>query len=469
MRIAALTAATTCAVLLTGGLPAGAAPAAAPGTGVDFNGDGYPDLAIGAHTAPVGEVARAGVVAVAYGSPDGLRYDTASVVSQAGPQIPDEPTDDGRWRQVTAAGDLDGDGYDDLVVNWVERTTVLWGGPDGLGAAGTKMPSVWIRDQPRLLGGGMGVGDVNNDGVDDLVSRGHDGFEYGTAVLLGPLDRGTGAPAGSWFADTVALADVHTSTLYVGDMTGDGIDDIAVLGTVPLGSGATSGVVLRGSRTGLVKGSTFNTPHRYDTSYPYAFGDLNRDGYGDLVTGWPQDNLVHVVYGGPQGLSSTRAQRTYSQADSGVPGTEEEGDQFGSAVAIGDTDRDGYDDLVIGASYETGTDTVATAGAGAITVLRGSATGLTTTGAKSFTQLAAGVPGTSEVDDHFGAALELVDTDKDGDPELYVGGNGEDGWRGQVWKLPTGPDGVVGAGSTTMQLGTLGGPAGGNFGYRMIG
>ncbi|MFD5429329.1 integrin alpha pat-2, partial [Streptomyces sp. NPDC127084] len=70
----------------------------------------------------------------------------------------------------------------------------------------------------------------------------------------------------------------------------------------------------------------------------------------------------------------------------------------------------------------------------------------------------------------FGAALALIDTDKNGSPELYVGGNGEDGYRGRVWKLQTGAPGLTGAGATSFDLAALAGQAsGGNFGYRITG
>ncbi|APY84670.1 FG-GAP and VCBS repeat-containing protein [Streptomyces alfalfae] len=478
MRRRALTAAAVCAAALagtTGLAPAAlAAPAEAParpaGDKADFNGDGYQDLAIGAHTATVGDVKRAGVVTVAYGSATGLRYETANVLSQASPGVPGEPVADGKWRQVSAAGDLDGDGYDDLVVNWLEKTTVLWGSKDGITGEGTALPAGnYNAESPKLLGGGMGVGDVNGDGVDDYVSRSHHG-SYGVSVLLGPLNRTTGKPAAVWNRDTGEDDNLVIGTVYVGDLTGDGKADVVASGGVVLGSGTPGGVVLKGSADGLVKGSEFTGPYHREDHMPSAFGDLNKDGYQDLVTGYPDQNKVYVTYGGADGVSTTVPSRAYTQASAGVPGVEEAGDKFGSAVAVGDTDRDGYADLVVGASYETGSDAATTARSGAITVLRGSADGVTTTGAKSFTQNAAGVPSTSENDDHFGASAALVDAGADGATELYVGGNGEDGYKGRVWKLATGTAGVTGEGATSFHLGGVGGPAGGgNYGYRMVG
>ncbi|MFD9881784.1 FG-GAP and VCBS repeat-containing protein [Streptomyces alboflavus] len=494
MRRRALTAAAVCAAAIVGTTGLAPAALAAPtadvqkkqsnqsqqakperqgaqgGDKADFNGDGFQDLAIGAHTAAVGDIKRAGVVTVAYGSATGLKYETAGILSQATPGVPGEPVADAKWREVSAAGDLDGDGYDDLVVHWVEKNMVLWGSKDGITGEGTTLPrGDYTSASPKLLGGGMGVGDVNGDGVDDYVSRAADGRSYGVTALLGPLNRTTGKPAGVWHRAVDKEDKLVIGTVYVGDLTGDGIDDVVASGGVVLGNGKPGGFVLKGSADGWVKGGEFGGPYDHENYLPSAFGDLNKDGYQDLVTGYPEQNKVYVTYGGKDGVSTTLKSRAYTQASAGVPGVEEAGDKFGSAVAVGDTDRDGYADLIVGASYETGSDPAAT-GSGAITVLRGSADGITTTGAASFTQNSRGIPSTSEKDDHFGASVALVDSGTDGARELYVGGNGEDGFKGRVWKLATGTSGVTGEGATSFHLGTVGGPAtGGNFGYRMAG
>ncbi|MFF3216606.1 FG-GAP repeat protein [Streptomyces sp. NPDC002886] len=136
-----------------------------------------------------------------------------------------------------------------------------------------------------------------------------------------------------------------------------------------------------------------------------------------------------------------------------------------------DFNGDGFADLLIGASYETGDDAATTAHAGALTVLRGSKTGITTTGAKTLTQNTVGIPSASENEDHFGSAIAAIDTDKNGKPEVYVGGNGEDGYTGRVWNLATAPaTGLTGTGATRFGLTHLGGAAGAStFGYRFEG
>ncbi|MEO3776343.1 hypothetical protein ABGB16_05715 [Micromonospora sp. B11E3] len=66
--------------------------------------------------------------------------------------------------------------------------------------------------------------------------------------------------------------------------------------------------------------------------------------------------------------------------------------------------------------------------------------------------------------------MAVLDTDRNGKPEVYVGGYGEDGHQGRVWQLQTGPAGLTGTGATSFHLGTLGGPTGrAHFGNHLVG
>lgn len=113
-----------------------------------------------------------------------------------------------------------------------------------------------------------------------------------------------------------------------------------------------------------------------------ASGDFNNDGYPDLAIGSPGESIgdlinagaVHVLYGGPDGLTAEDSQ-LWTQETPGIEGTPGTHDQFGGALAAGDFNNDGYDDLAIGA---IGEDVVLAKGgggpiqdAGAVYILRG--------------------------------------------------------------------------------------------------
>ena len=145
--------------------------------------------------------------------------------------------------------------------------------------------------------------------------------------------------------------------------------------------------------------------------------DFNHDGFADLAVGVPGENdftgAVNVLYGSGGGLRGAGSQ-VFTQ----VGGTPEGGDLFGAAVAAGDFNHDGFADLAVGAPFEA----VGSANAaGAISVLYGSAAGLTTTGGRLFTQIAGNV----EENDLFGWTLAAGDFDHDGFADLAVGAPSE--------------------------------------------
>ncbi|MFE9258395.1 FG-GAP-like repeat-containing protein [Streptomyces sp. NPDC006879] len=463
LLVAATCAATVLA--LTGATTATGAniTSAAPSSGsADFNGDGYPDLVISAHTATVAGIDSAGMLTVQYGSPTG--FGKATFITRDTPGIPGAPEKGDDFGRVIGHGDVDGDGYDDLVVNASPMASsgntqnhsgslVLRGSKEGLtgrftsflsgGPLSTRIPHRFSADA---------IADVTGDGIADVLSRGVKDGKAGLLVFKGPLDRATNEPASVSFQPFEEMGSYGSAFLYTEDMTGDGITDVVALSY-------GKGVLLKGSASGL---SPAGPVRGWESG---AFGDLNKDGYKDFVSGdagafnTADGGRIHVTYGGPKGVSTTIAPATYTQDSPGVPGLSETGDRWGRAVAVGDTNGDGYADIVIGAPFETGSDEEAP-NSGAITILRGSAKGVTSTGAQSFSQNSKGVPSTSERKDLFGSQLSVIDSDRDGKPEVYVGGYGEDGLRGRVWKFLTTTSGVTGTGSTSFNLTTLGGPAG---------
>jgi len=116
-----------------------------------------------------------------------------------------------------------------------------------------------------------------------------------------------------------------------------------------------------------------------------AGADFDNDGFADLAAGARFRSVggadgagsVGVLYGSSDGLTTARGQ-LFTQ----VAGADEQSDQFGSALAAGDFNHDGFADLAAGASGEN---VNARAGAGAVSIVYGSASGLTTTGGQLFT------------------------------------------------------------------------------------
>jgi hypothetical protein len=148
--------------------------------------------------------------------------------------------------------------------------------------------------------------------------------------------------------------------------------------------------------------------------------DFDGDGVADLAIGAQGEGngrgVVHVLYGspfGPVGPGSI----VFGQDTPGVPGTAAPLDFFGSILAFGDYDNDGFDDLAVGAWNDS---VAGQQGAGSVTVFYGSASGLQLAG-QLLTENAGNTPGVPLAFDAFGAALATGDFDGDGTDDLAVG------------------------------------------------
>jgi hypothetical protein len=136
-----------------------------------------------------------------------------------------------------------------------------------------------------------------------------------------------------------------------------------------------------------------------------AAGDFNGDTFADLGVGAPVEDVggtvdagaVSVLPGSPTGLTSVGG-RLFPQ----VGGAVEAEDGFGFALAAGDFNHDTFADLAAGAPFE---DVGGTVDAGAVSVLPGSAGGLSAVGGQLFTQDTPGVPGSAQELDFFGFTL----------------------------------------------------------------
>ena len=161
-------------------------------------------------------------------------------------------------------------------------------------------------------------------------------------------------------------------------------------------------------------------------------GDFDGNGAADLAIGASEEDLgtyteagvVHILYGRrPSGGLSAQAAQLWHQNSPGVAGFVEANEFFGAALATGDFDGDGYDDLAVGVPRE---DVGAVADAGAVNVLYGTQQGLAASGSQLWNQGDAGLGDPAEAWDQFGATLAAGDFDGDGHDDLAIGIPAED-------------------------------------------
>ncbi|UPZ31075.1 VCBS repeat-containing protein [Streptomyces sp. LRE541] len=452
----ALTAPLAAAVLLAGGfgamaLTAGAAQAATGSAAAqdDFNGDGYADLVVGAPDATISSKAKAGYVAVTYGSATGVSADNKKLISRSTSGVPGSAVASERFGSTFSKGDLDGDGFSDLVIAGGKAgSVILWGSASGL-TGGTAVAGY----------GTPTTGDFDGDGKTDLTFfayqavEGDDPVNATGTVWKGPVSRaGTPASTLPLLKSGESISGPVRST-ETGDVNGDGKDDIVAYHYE--GDGVWGNRLLLGGGSAGFKGA-WVPGEAAGNKMGTGVGDVDNDGFDDVVVGndWGS-GTVKVALGSATGLSEDRVQ-TFDQDSPGFPGAEEEEDEIGGSVSVADVTGDGYADIALGIPGEDVGDIYDT---GSVALVPGSAAGATGAGTQVFHQNTAGVPGVAENSDEFGVSTALLDLNGDGHRDLAAGSTAENEQNGAVWILNGTASGLTATSSFAFGAGDLGAPA----------
>jgi hypothetical protein len=429
----------------------------------DVNGDGYSDVIVGAYQYDNGET-NEGRAFVYHGSSGGLSTSPNWMAES-------NQTNASFGYSVSQAGDVNGDGYSDVIVGAYQynngetnegRAFVYNGSSGGLSTS----PDWTAESNQEYAYFGNSVssaGDVNGDGYSDVIigARGYDNGETdeGRAFVYHGSSGGL-STSPNWTAESnQIIAYFGDFVSSAGDVNGDGYSDV-IVGASYYDNGQTNEgmtFVYHGSSGGLSTSSNWtaesNQEYAYFGNSVSSAGDVNGDGYSDVIVGAQyydngetNEGMAFVYHGSSGGLSASPSWTAESNQDDAY---------FGSSVSsAGDVNGDGYSDVIVGADlydYYGGPDV------GHVLVYHGSASGLSSSPNWSAISLWEGAA-------HFGASVSSAgDVNGDGYSDVIVGapyydyGHGSEGrafvYYGNNYGFSLIPSQLLTNGSHRVQLG----------------
>ena len=357
----------------------------------DINGDGFDDVIVGAHKAdPNGDYSGASYVVFGQASGFASSLALSALDGSNGFVVNGVAMNDHSGISVATAGDVNGDGTDDLVIGafgadgFHGAAYVVFGDKAGFVSSlelssldGTDGFVINGKAAMDLTGFSVaGAGDVNGDGTDDLLIGAYGAnaafVVFGSASGFSSALNLSSISGSNGFKISGAADKAGFSVAGAGDVNGDGFADLLV-GAQEAPSGATysgSSYVVFGKAGGFASnlgltaldgsnGFRIDGEGKYDRSgYSVAgAGDVNGDGFADLVIGAfrnsPNGNLsgaAYVVFGKAGGFASSIDLSALDGSNGFKIDGAHTNDNAGVSVAgAGDVNRDGFADLIVGA------------------------------------------------------------------------------------------------------------------------